>query len=155
MIRAVAVFSLLLPLAALAAPPAAAPAPATPTAGATPADSAPAEAAKPDPLVIYFDSGSATVPEKGLAVLDHASRLYRDGNPIVMIITGSTDSTGSADRNLLLSEQRDQAVLRGLVARGIPTERFQLLAKGETDPHVTGSKGTAEPENRRVEITWR
>jgi outer membrane protein OmpA-like peptidoglycan-associated protein len=149
MIRVAAAFALLLPVAALAAPPA--PPPTEPLAAASP----PAETAKPDPLVIYFDSGSANVPEKGLSVLDHASRLYRDGNPIVMIISGSTDSVGSPGRNLLLSQQRDQAVLRGLVARGIPTERFQLLAKGETDPHVANAKGVAEPENRRVEITWR
>jgi outer membrane protein OmpA-like peptidoglycan-associated protein len=45
-------------------------------------------------------------------------------------------------------------VLRGLVSRGIPTERFQILAKGETDS-VAAVPGVAEPRNRRVEITWR
>jgi hypothetical protein len=38
-------------------------------------------------------------------------------------------------------------VLRGLVARGIPTERFQILAKGETDPPVQSAPGAAEPRN--------
>ena len=111
--------------------------------------------AKPDPLVIYFDSGSTAVSQDGVSVLDHASRLYRDGKPIVMIISGSTDAVGSPNSNLILSQKRDQAVLRGLIARGIPAERFQLLAKGETEPAVPGHEGQPEAQNRRVEITWR
>ena len=111
--------------------------------------------AKPDPLVIYFDTGSTTVSADGVGVLDHASRLYRDGKPIVMIISGSTDAVGSPNSNLILSQKRDQAVLRGLIARGIPAERFQLLAKGQTEPAVPGHEGEAEAQNRRVEITWR
>jgi len=55
----------------------------------------------------------------------------------------------------LISQQRAATVLRGLVARGIPAERFQLLAKGETDPVVPARQGVAQAENRRVEIRWR
>jgi outer membrane protein OmpA-like peptidoglycan-associated protein len=114
---------------------------------------APAKA--PDSLVLYFDSGSATVGKEGLATLDQASRLYREGKPIVMVVSGSSDSVGTPAGNLRLSQQRADAVLRGLIARGIPAERFQVLAKGETEPSVPTAKGTAEPRNRRVEITWR
>ncbi|MGI8568656.1 MAG: hypothetical protein ACR2KT_06080 [Methylocella sp.] len=46
-------------------------------------------------------------------------------------------------------------MLRGLVARGIPTERFQILAKGVTEPAVSTASGAAEPRNRRAELTWR
>jgi hypothetical protein len=38
------------------------------------------EAAAPDSLVVYFDSGSSAVRPGDEAVLDQASRLYRDGN---------------------------------------------------------------------------
>ena len=121
--------------------------------GGAAAAQAPAKA--PDSLVLYFDSGSSTVSKEGLATLDQASRLYRDGKPIVMVVSGSSDSVGSPAANLKLSQQRADAVLRGLIARGIPAERFQVLAKGETEPSVPAAKGTAEPRNRRVEITWR
>ena len=50
---------------------------------------------------------------------------------------------------------RADNVLQGLVSRGIPVERFQVLAKGETEPAVPAPDGTAEARNRRVEITWR
>jgi outer membrane protein OmpA-like peptidoglycan-associated protein len=71
------------------------------------------------------------------------------------VVTGSTDAVGTAAGNLRLSQQRAGAVLRGLVARGIPTERFQILAKGVTEPPVPTTSGAAEPRNRRAELTWR
>jgi outer membrane protein OmpA-like peptidoglycan-associated protein len=106
-------------------------------------------------LCSIFDLGSAKVRSRDEALLDQASQLYRDGKPIVMVVTGATDTVGTAGSNLRLSQQRAEAVLRGLVSRGIPTERFQILAKGETEPSVAAVPGVAEPRNRRVEITWR
>ncbi len=155
-VYATLLFSGLLATGLLTSPASAADAPqaATPAQAAPPAPAAPA-GANPAPLVIHFDSGSTRVGAEGQAVLDHAARLFREGNPIVMIISGATDAVGSPERNLQLSQERDRAVLRGLVARGLPTQRFQLLAKGETDPAVPADPGVAQPENRRVEITWR
>ena len=103
-----------------------------------------AAAAAPDKLTILFGDGSATISPSGVATLDQASRLYRAGNPIVMIVTGTTDATGNPAGNLKLSERRAQAVLTGLVERG-----------GSTDPAVNGPAGTPEPDNRRVDINWR
>ena len=109
----------------------------------------------PAPLVVYFSSGSAAVRAQDEAVLDRASRAFNEGHPIVMSLNGGTDRVGPASTNLLLSQQRASAVLRGLVARGIPVDRFQLVAKGETEPAVSTPEGIAEERNRRVEITWR
>jgi outer membrane protein OmpA-like peptidoglycan-associated protein len=118
-------------------------------------ESAPPAAAAPSSLVFYFDAGSAKVRPKDVALFDQASRLYRDGKPLVMVVTGSTDAVGTAAGNLRLSERRAAAVMRGLVARGIPIERFQILAKGATEPPVPTAPGAAEPGNRRAELTWR
>jgi outer membrane protein OmpA-like peptidoglycan-associated protein len=121
--------------------------------------SSPAGSATPakavDSLSLYFENGSAIVSGQGQSVLDQAARTYRDGKPIVMVVSGGTDSTGSAAANLRLSQLRADNVVQGLVARGIPVERFQVLAKGETEPAVSVPEGTAEARNRRVEITWR
>ncbi len=131
---------------------------ASPGASAGAAATAPAAAPAPeakDSLSIYFDTGSAGLRADALPVLDQAARLYRAGQPIVMILTASTDPTGSPIGNLQLSQQRAYAVLRGLVARGIPAERFQILAKGESDLPVAAAAGTAEPRDRQVQIAWR
>ena len=92
---------------------------------------APAATKGPESVVLHFDLSSAAIRAQDEALLDQASRLYRDGNPIVMIVTGSADTVGQPDVNLALSQQRADAVLRGLTARGIPVGRFQLVAKGE------------------------
>lgn len=111
--------------------------------------------AAPAPLVVFFDMGSATIRKEDKAVLDHASRAYSEGKPIVMILTGTADRTGNAEVNLEISQRRAEAVLQGLLARGIPADRFQVLAKGETELPVPTNEGVAELQNRRVEITWR
>ena len=127
----------------------------TPPASTAPAAPAAAKPAAPDSLVLYFTSGSSAIRPQDRPLLDQASRLYRDGHPVTMIVTGGADSVGSPDGNLHLSEMRAQNVLQELVQRGIPAARFQLLAKGVTDQPVTAPEGTPEQGNRRVEIRWR
>jgi outer membrane protein OmpA-like peptidoglycan-associated protein len=112
-------------------------------------------AAAPAPLVVYFDLGSTAIRNEDKAVLDHASRAFNEGKPIVMILTGTADRTGDAAVDLEISQLRAAAVLKGLIARGIPADRFQVLAKGETELPVPTNPGVAEVQNRRVEITWR
>jgi outer membrane protein OmpA-like peptidoglycan-associated protein len=130
------------------------PTPATNPPDAAKTDAQPAPAA-PAPLVVFFDTGSSTIRNEDRAVLDHASRAYNEGKPIVMILTGTADRTGNAEVNLEISQRRAAAVLKGLLARGIPADRFQVLAKGETELPVPTNSGVAELQNRRVEITWR
>jgi outer membrane protein OmpA-like peptidoglycan-associated protein len=117
------------------------------------AQAAPAAAAAPDSIVIYFDTGSASMRADDLLLLDKAARLYRDGHPILMTVSAGADATGSPVKNLHLSQERADAVFQGLVARGIPADRFQIVAKGQTDPAVQ-TEGE-EPKNRRAEITWK
>ena len=143
-----------------AAPAAPAPAEQTPPAQA-PAAQAPAaqpaasQAKAPDYMEIFFAPGSSAIREDDMPTLEHAARLYRDGKPIVMVVSGGTDATGSPDLNLRLSVARANAVVRELVERGIPIERFQVVGKGITDPAVPDENGKPEPRNRRAVITWR
>lgn len=134
----------------------------TPPAASTPAASTPADVAdksdptaKPSSLALFFDLGSAKIRPQDADVLDKASRMYTDGKPTVMILTGGTDGLGQALPNMRLSQQRALAVLTQLVARGIPAERFQILAKGQSESTVAAAAGRAEPRDRRVEIAWR
>ncbi|MER9596398.1 OmpA family protein [Mesorhizobium sp. M0244] len=106
-------------------------------------------------MVIHFGTGSSTILLKDREVLDQASRAFNEGKPQVMIVAGSADRAGTPAQNLLLSQRRATAVLKALLDRGLPVDRFQVLAKGETELAVPTEEGIAEPENRRVEITWR
>jgi outer membrane protein OmpA-like peptidoglycan-associated protein len=121
----------------------------------TPAPAAPASGA-PTSVSIYFNSGSYAILPADAKKLDEASRIFNDGKPIVMIVTGMADGTGDPAPNLLLSQRRADAVFAGLVARGLPPDHFQILAKGESEA-LTGKEpnGVADQHFRKVEITWR
>ena len=134
-----------LPLAATAQD---ATAPATP-----PQDTATQDA--PQSLKVYFDSGSESVRGAQTEVLDQAARLFREGSPIVMILSGGADTVGQPERNLQLSLRRANAVADGLVARGIPVERLQVLGRGNSELLVPTAEGVPERGNRVVEISWR
>jgi outer membrane protein OmpA-like peptidoglycan-associated protein len=109
----------------------------------------------PDSFKVYFQTGSASVAGDQTRTPDQAARLFRDGNPIVMIVAGSTDTVGAPARNLRLSITRAQAVAEGLAARGIPIGRLQVMGRGASELAMTTPKGVPSQDNRVVEITWR
>ncbi len=145
--------ALTLPAAASAQPSSPAKLAAITTVQATP--SSPTQPASPDSLILYFNSNSTTIRQQDQALLDQAARLYRDGNPVLMTLTGQADNVGPAASNLQISSRRALAVLYQLVARGIPAQRFELVAKGTAEEPVAQKIGDPEPLNRRVEIRWR
>lgn len=106
-------------------------------------------------LKIYFPTGVSSIPADQAAVMDQAARLFRDGNPIVMIVSGVADTVGSPDKNLKLSLMRAQAVAEGLTERGIPAQRLQVLGRGNSELEVDTEDDVANDENRVAEITWR
>ncbi len=118
-------------------------------------DPAPADPAPADSIVLYFNNGSAAIRPADVAQLDRAARTFREGKPIIMTVSGSSDATGDAQSNLSLSQRRADAVFRGLVARGIPADRFQIIAKGETETAGKERTGSPDAKDRRAEITWR
>ena len=109
----------------------------------------------PESLKVYFDTGSASIGADQDETLDQAARLFRDGNPIVMIVSGGADTVGPPDLNLALSVERAEAVARGLSERGLPAGRLQVLGRGISELEIDTAPGVAEPENRVAEITWR
>ena len=109
----------------------------------------------PESLKIYFPIGSAAVGTDQRDTLDQAARLFREGDPIVMIVAGGADTLGPPDTNLDLSLRRAAAVADGLAARGIPVDRLQVLGRGNSELPVETQDGVAERENRYVEISWR
>jgi OOP family OmpA-OmpF porin len=132
------------PQAVLAPPPAPAPQPVAQS-GST----------APDDVQVYFATGSAALNPEAQSQIDYTARLFREGNPFVMTVAGHTDSVGEDLPNLMLSARRAEAVKQALISRGIPAERLQTQALGQSDPAVPVGNDTAEAKNRRVRITWK
>lgn len=106
-------------------------------------------------ITILFPTGSARVNRDQDQLLDQAARLFRDGNPVVMVVTGSADTVGDPATNLDLSIDRARAVTAGLADRGIPVDRLQVLGQGNSELPVRTEDEISNEANRSAQITWR
>ena len=68
---------------------------------------------------------------------------------------GHADSTGPADYNQTLSEQRASAVGGYLIAQGVMRDRFYIGGIGERAPIASNDTAYGREQNRRVEILIR
>ena len=66
---------------------------------------------------------------------------------------GHTDSDGSSEHNLLLSERRARSAFNYLVTvLGLPADKFVVKGFGEDEPIANNNSETGKRMNRRVEI---
>ncbi len=102
---------------------------------------------------IYFPSGSAVIPASSYPAIDDAVRVL-EGNPDIHIeIQGHTDSQGSAEGNLLLSQRRAEAVRDYLIrVHGVAPDRLVARGYGEDMPIAPNDTETGRVQNRRVEL---
>jgi len=87
-------------------------------------------------------------------VLDNAVAQYANCGSARVMLAGYTDTSGTAQYNIGLSERRNASVQSYLQSRGIPAARISSEAFGETDLRVPTADGVREPQNRRVRITY-
>lgn len=98
-----------------------------------------------------FDS-DALRPESG-AVLDEVVTLAKANPGWKFEIGGHTDSVGSADYNLKLSDRRAASVVRYLTGKGVDAARLKAKGYGATRPLIAdASNDAAHAQNRRVEL---
>jgi outer membrane protein OmpA-like peptidoglycan-associated protein len=69
-----------------------------------------------------------------------------------VLVEGHTDSTGSVEYNLDLSQRRALAVLQFLQAQGLQPERLRSMGYGMQRPVADNSSTEGRRRNRRVEI---
>jgi outer membrane protein OmpA-like peptidoglycan-associated protein len=101
---------------------------------------------------VYFESGSAILYPKSDYELSKLVTLLVDQPTIQIEISGHTDSVGSDEDNLLLSESRAKAVFDWLVDRGIARERLLYKGYGESQPIDTNDSELGRSNNRRTEF---
>ena len=66
---------------------------------------------------------------------------------------GHTDSTGGADFNRKLSQERAESVRNALIKRGVAARRLSAKGYGEENPLAPNFTNAGRAKNRRVEFT--
>ena len=113
------------------------------------------EEARKGPLVlegVQFAFARAMLTDSSSETLDRVAASLREYGTVRIEISGYTDTSGPPSYNLLLSQQRADAVKAFLVGRGIDADRMTTRGYGPADP--IGDNGTASgrARNRRVQL---
>jgi outer membrane protein OmpA-like peptidoglycan-associated protein len=100
-----------------------------------------------------FATGSTAISPGYESLLTLGIAVMKLNPQVIMVVRGYTDSVGSDQANLLLSQGRAQAVADWIVTHGlINPNRFQVVGKGEADPVGDNNTDQGKALNRRIEV---
>ena len=102
---------------------------------------------------ITFDTASSNLNGDFYRVLDGVSEVVNEYDQTVIEVAGHTDSRGSAEYNLGLSDRRADEVGTYLESRGVMRLRIITVGLGEDMPVADNSTSRGQLLNRRVELT--
>jgi len=101
---------------------------------------------------VFFDFDTATIRGDMRAQLEaNVTCIKEVARPVYLI--GHTDSRGTDEYNIALSDGRARAVADYMAALGIDPARFHVVPKGESE--ATGTDESSWPTDRKVELEWK
>lgn len=102
---------------------------------------------------LQFPTNQATLGPRNQAMMKKVNEALEQVGPAKLIVEGHTDSTGSENRNLTLSEQRAKSVQDYLVANGAVTlDNVEAVGMGAAKPVSDNKTATGRAQNRRIDI---
>lgn len=101
---------------------------------------------------IYFDPDSARLKPDSDKTLNEILNALKAGPTLKLQVAGHTDATNTDDYNLKLSQQRAEAVVAWLVARGATAANLSARGYGESQPVADNATTAGRALNRRVEL---
>jgi outer membrane protein OmpA-like peptidoglycan-associated protein len=105
------------------------------------------------PAALTFEQSSAQVKPQFEATLKEIARTVKTRSQMFVDVLGHTDTTGSEQFNLSLSQKRASAVAAYLSRHGVAKARVAAKGYGETAPLYNPDNMESErAANRRVEI---
>ena len=102
---------------------------------------------------VTFQTGSAKLDaSKSGDQLTNLSEVLKAYPAVRLKIGGYTDSTGNEEANQKLSQQRAEAVVADLVARGITADRLEAEGYGSQHPVASNATEEGRAKNRRMAL---
>jgi len=103
---------------------------------------------------VLFDTGQATLKPGAMQALNRLSTFLSQNANTKVLIEGHTDSVGSDDYNIGLSERRARTVATELESRGVPQSQIQTAGRGKAYPVASNGTPEGRQQNRRVEVVF-
>ncbi|MFY8161838.1 MAG: OmpA family protein [Candidatus Kapaibacteriota bacterium] len=103
---------------------------------------------------IYFEYDKSNITADGAAELNKLIIVMNENPNMIIFAKSHTDSRGSDNYNMKLSDRRAKATVQYLISKGIPKERISGQGFGESEPKVACKSCTEEEhaQNRRSEF---
>jgi len=102
---------------------------------------------------ITFPVGKSTIEPSSFALMSKVHEAIRLFPNATIIVEGHTDSDGSDSANLILSQDRADAVKQYLISNmGINAERVSSIGYGETRPVASNQNAEGKARNRRIDL---
>ena len=101
---------------------------------------------------VLFESGKYNLSNDAQLKLAKLSGIIQAHPGLNLAIEGHTDTTGSADFNLKLSQQRADTVRQFLISQGLSADTITSKGLGQDNPIADNATVAGRKLNRRVEI---
>jgi len=101
---------------------------------------------------VLFDFNKYTLKPGAREKLAKVSGILLAYPGLKLQLEGHTDSVGTDDYNLTLSQQRADAVRGFLAEQGVPVANITSLGLGKADPVASNDTAEGRQQNRRVEL---
>jgi outer membrane protein OmpA-like peptidoglycan-associated protein len=104
------------------------------------------------PSNITFATDQADIKPHFYEVLNSVALVLKEFNQSLVDVNGFTDSDGSEEYNIDLSQRRADAVAQYLISQQLDGNRFEVQGLGESQPIASNASFSGKAQNRRVEI---
>jgi len=104
------------------------------------------------PAGVLFASGKSDLLGSASSRLEQVAEALKNEPDRKITIIGHTDSQGSDQSNMELSQRRAATVQSFFAAHGIPSDKINATGAGESQPVADNNTPEGRANNRRVEI---
>ena len=101
---------------------------------------------------VHFDFGKASLRPESFHELDELVDFMKNKETVKIEVGGHTDNVGNDAENLLLSQQRADAIRNYLIKKGVNTSRVIAKGYGATQPIAENTTDQGRQKKRRTEI---
>jgi outer membrane protein OmpA-like peptidoglycan-associated protein len=104
--------------------------------------------------MVFFDFDKSALTPEAKKILASAAQDFKSGKYVRIVVTGHTDTVGTAKYNQKLSERRAATVKTQLQKLGVNPSEIEATGVGKNDLLVPTADGVREAQNRRAEIVF-